>query len=262
RPRPSPALTCGPPQLPPPRTSAPPIPVPTATYTTSRNPRPAPKRPSPIASAFTSLSTYTGCLVAALTVGPNGIPVQPGRLGLAWTITPRVESTSPAVPMPTARTSGFSVCNRSTCRLTASITACGPSTSGVGTVRGDRTSPSEVTIPAAIFVPPISTPITASLMMFTLPQARVKNIAHAVANKVKGHHQTGNRHTRKQPHPPLVEKVDADSDHAAPLRRSRLRAEAEKAQACKCQDGVANVQCHQNYRRGNRVGQQSLQQNI
>ena len=52
---------------------------------------------------------------------------------------------------------------------------------------------------------------------------RVKDIAQTITNEVECHHDTSNRHTRKEPHPPLVKEINADRHHPPPFRRGRFR---------------------------------------
>lgn len=54
------------------------------------------------------------------------------------------------------------------------------------------------------------------------PHPWVQQIAQAITDEVERHHQTGNRDTGEQPHPPLPEEVDTNRNHAAPFGRCRV----------------------------------------
>src|SRR5579864_3802307 len=138
----------------------PPSPVPSVTITISSTPRPTPARHSPIPAAFASLSRPTGSLKRLLMWSRSGKSVS-GRL-THWTTTPRRWSIGDGTPNPIAAISGVisSATTASSSRTTVSWASWGVARSWRRT-----TSPSCVTTPARIFVPPRSTPIACVALM-------------------------------------------------------------------------------------------------
>jgi hypothetical protein len=123
--------------------------------TMSRVPRPAPACHSPIAAAFASLSIPQGkpkrspiSLRSGTSV--NGMFTEETAVPAAWSIvdgTPRPSASTPSSTSP------------------ATTSPIAPTTSssddvGVGTSRSDSIFPDLSMIPAAILVPPRSTPMT------------------------------------------------------------------------------------------------------
>src|SRR5699024_12162694 len=84
-------------------------------------------------------------------------PAKPGMVSGAGTIRPVAESTTPALPMPSAA-GGTAASARTAASTSTSVstTASGPDIAPVGTVRRACTRPAPSTRPALIFVPPRS----------------------------------------------------------------------------------------------------------
>src|SRR5436190_19015583 len=127
-------------------------------------PRPAPYRCSPAAHAVASLSSTAGRSKAAVARSTIGRSSQPGRCSGAIRI-PFAESSGPPQPMPTPTISGHGMPDSSTARRPSSRRRRDPSSAprstSVGATTKPWTAPSAPTTPAAIFVPPMSSPSTA-----------------------------------------------------------------------------------------------------
>src|ERR1700712_660122 len=83
--------------------------------------------------------------------------------------------------------------------------------------------------------------------------AWVEQVAYAIAQEVEAGSGDQDRHAGKGRVPPLIEDVIAPGgDHGAPLRRRLLRAQADKAQRRRHENGTADVQAqlHQQRRHG------------
>ena len=150
-----PAAARAPPWIRPSHSRAPPTPVPTATSTTVEPPRAAPRRYSPRAWAWTSLTTVTGTPSSAVRCPRRSVPAQPGRESVAESTSPVSGSTTPALPTPTPTTSWSAPTSRASSTAVSS-TARAPPAAGVGRLAWVRTAPSAVTVAAAVLVPPMS----------------------------------------------------------------------------------------------------------
>ena len=136
----------------------PPSPVPTVTSTMSGFCRPPPKRYSPQAAAFASFSTTTGRPTRAPTISRSGRSTM-GRFGVKRSVA-RFSSTKPGTASPIAETSWLAS-SRTTASTIASSTSWAV-VAGVDTRTFSTSRPEASTAPAAIFVPPTSTPIVRS----------------------------------------------------------------------------------------------------
>ena len=147
------ANPCAPRNRVPSTTRPPPIPVPTPTNSRCERPRPTPRRYSPHAATLLSLSATVGSPTASHMYCTSGTFRQI-RFG-ANVRRPVPASTSPAAPIPMARTSGVSTARAA--RTVVSSVAC-MSSAGVGSVSRARTAPVADTRTAAVLVPPTSMP--------------------------------------------------------------------------------------------------------
>ena len=141
-------------------TMAPPTPVPRVTTRTLRLPAPAPNRASAQPAALASFSTTTGRPTRSATTSPMRTPVQSRLVPEAMVL--RSEETKPAAPMPTATASGWdSFSSRAQSTMVSRMLA--RSLAGEAFWMRSRTAPSSSTTPAAIFVPPTSTPMLSAM---------------------------------------------------------------------------------------------------
>lgn len=136
----------------------PPRPVPSVMQMTSSWPWPAPKRYSPQAAQFASFSTTTGRPMRCSTLSFSGSWRQL-MFGAKSTVA-RLSSTYPAAPMPTASMVWLLLTSDTAAQM-ASVTPS--AVGGVGTLYVSRMVPSSSTTPAAIFVPPMSTPMVSPI---------------------------------------------------------------------------------------------------
>src|SRR5690606_444838 len=137
----------------------PPMPVPSVRHTTWLRPRPAPNLASAHAMALASFSPTPGSPTRSATFLRSGSS-RHARLGEKRT-TERVSSTKPAAPRPTAsmsRPRDSSATTSATVSATASESCAGVGRSVCSTI-----SPSSFTTPAAILVPPMSTPMVSAI---------------------------------------------------------------------------------------------------
>src|SRR5579875_3812901 len=145
-----------------------PMPVPTVISTTWPWPRPAPNLASAHAAAFASFSTITGRPVRSSTARATGSWRQ-ARLGANRTAD-RLSSTKPAAPMPTAPASCLASSSRTASLITSIVLDA--LAAGVGRLTISMIAPSSSTTPAAILVPPTSTPMVRLMPGFPRPACR------------------------------------------------------------------------------------------
>ena len=157
-------------------TRAPPSPVPTVTMSMCAAPVAAPKRYSAQPAAFASFSITTGRPVRRSISSASGCCRQ-ARLAAKFTV--RLSApTNPAAPTPTPTTACSERSSATASATAASISAA--SVAGVLRVVAAMISPSPSTTPAAIFVPPMSTPME-SMPLLSVPVVARPVPAHAGA---------------------------------------------------------------------------------
>src|SRR5215467_766904 len=132
-----------------------PIPVPIVIIMTWSWPRPAPSVASAHAAALASFSTRTGRPVRSSTCRATS-SFRQARFG-ANTIFEPLSSTNPAAPMPTASISYLESSSFTASDISSTVFAA--FAAGVGRLTISTIEPFSSTTPAAIFVPPTSTPI-------------------------------------------------------------------------------------------------------
>src|SRR5437867_3848682 len=177
----------------PPRPSAPrtrrpssttpaPNPVPGASTTSEPTPRPAPKKSSPSASALTSLSTKTGTPKRSRIMVASGSPPSSGTLSASSPIRPVAALTRAGTPtpMPVMRSRRLAAWELTAeIRLMSVWTALPRPAWWVGHRCSTSTSPVVVTTPAAVVVPPTSTPRTTSISVEPDPERQHRDRQHA-----------------------------------------------------------------------------------
>src|SRR5579862_3647933 len=143
------------------RMSPPPHPVPSVSMTTSVAPRAAPARHSALQAAFASLSRPIGrpcrsAMRSRKSMFASGVVTAGKTRPLRWSI-------GAGIPRPMAAT----VSSRSSSMAASSSSSSSSCVSGVARSWRRSTSPSRVTTPARIFVPPRSTPIACVPLMMS-----------------------------------------------------------------------------------------------
>src|SRR5215210_789653 len=151
----SPPAPCAPRSKIPCITTPPPTPVPSVINTRCSTSLPAPNRNSPHAAAFASFSTVTDRPVLSPRSYFRGTPSIACRLGAKITLFSALR-TNPGTARQTAPTSYPSLTSSTARAMLESSLSRGPAD---GYLISFKISPSGVTTPAAIFVPPTSTPI-------------------------------------------------------------------------------------------------------
>src|SRR5919202_4002427 len=137
----------------------PPTPVPSVIKTRWPTSLPAPNRNSPQAAAFASFSTVTESPVLPSISSFRGTPSIACRLGAKTTLFSLV-ITKPGIARQTPPTSNPSFTSMMARAMLESSLSRGPAD---GYLTSFKISPAGVTTPAAIFVPPTSTPIAFNL---------------------------------------------------------------------------------------------------
>ncbi|OLB12605.1 MAG: hypothetical protein AUH07_07685 [Gemmatimonadetes bacterium 13_2_20CM_70_9] len=157
----SPAMSDLPRYTRPASTIPPPIPVPIVSPTTWLAPRAAPRHHSPKIAQLASLSSVAGIPSAPATRSRSGKLTQP-RLGVSST-TPVVVSSGPGDPIPSPAISlprAAAIEARASFMMRLS-TPSAPCSGSVGSeTRPSTSEPSSATVPATMFVPPMSIPTT------------------------------------------------------------------------------------------------------
>ncbi len=151
-----------------------PIPVPMATVTSEAAPRPSPNVHSPRVSAFTSLSTKTGCPLRSWMSAASGTsPSSASQANASERMDPLSTSTRPGrpTPIPDTRRPRSAAAERAR-SISMKIVSTAPRPPWVGAWAATSTVPSRSTSPAEIVEAPTSTPTTGSLRIIMRPPQR------------------------------------------------------------------------------------------